>query len=88
MDIDIKNNEEESCFEAFVEGIRIYLGYSMDGNRILITTVQVPSELGGRGLGKKLSYKAIEYAIEKELKIVPICPFFEKCYERYKQQNK
>lgn len=88
MDIDIKNNEKESCFEVFIDGYKAYLGYDINDKKIFINTVQVPSVLGGKGLGKKLSYKAIEYANENKLEIVAICSFFEKIYEIYKSKQK
>ncbi|MFO7672494.1 MAG: GNAT family N-acetyltransferase, partial [Lutibacter sp.] len=42
---------------------------------IIIDHTQVDEKLKGQGAGKKLVIKAIEFAREKHLKIIPICTF-------------
>lgn len=42
----------------------------------------VPSEIGGRGIGKRLVKAMVEDAREKGYKIIPGCPFVAKLFER------
>jgi uncharacterized protein len=44
-------------------------------DRIIIDHTEVDSELKGLGAGKQMVAKAVEFAREKGIKIVPLCPF-------------
>jgi uncharacterized protein len=52
------------------------LAYSWRGNdRIIIEHTEVDDILKGKGAGKELVAKSVEFAREKGIKIVPLCPF-------------
>ena len=44
-------------------------------NKFIIDHTGVEKAFGGKGFGKKLVLKAVDFAREKELKILPLCPF-------------
>ena len=50
--------------------------------KIIIDHVGVDDRFGGRGFGKQLVMKAVEFAREEEIKIVPVCPFVKALFER------
>lgn len=37
---------------------------------------------GGKGYGKQLVMKAVEFARKQEVKIIPLCPFAAKVFAR------
>ena len=44
-------------------------------DKIIIDHTEVNPGNEGKGFGKKMVLKAIEYVREKNLKIIPLCPF-------------
>lgn len=50
--------------------------------RFIIDHTAVDSKFGGKGYGKKLLMTAIEYARENDVKIIPLCPFAKKVFDR------
>lgn len=50
--------------------------YSVAGEHlIIIDHTEVGAEHNGKGIGKQLLYKIVEMAREKNVKIIPLCPF-------------
>ncbi len=59
--------------------------YSKAGNeRIIIDHTEVSDDYRGQSLGKKLVYAAVEYARDKNLKILPLCPFARSVFSKNK----
>lgn len=50
--------------------------------RFIIDHTSVDSKFGGKGYGKKLVMAGIELAREKKVKIIPLCPFAKKIFDR------
>jgi uncharacterized protein len=44
-------------------------------NRMTILHTEVGPAFNGKGFGKKMLEKAIDFARERRLKIIPLCPF-------------
>lgn len=55
--------------------------------QIIINHTEVGEALRGQSIGDKLLEEVVRYAREKELKIIPLCPFakarLEKNHEKY-----
>ena len=50
--------------------------YSIAGKElIIIDHTEVDPEFNGKGIGKQMLYKIVEMAREKNIKIIPLCPF-------------
>jgi predicted GNAT family acetyltransferase len=50
--------------------------YSQAGSdKIIIDHTEVDDSLQGQGIGYKLVEKAVNYARDKQIKILPLCPF-------------
>lgn len=49
---------------------------------IIVDHTEVDSAFGGKGVGKKLLYKIVEMAREKNIKIVPLCPFVAAMFKK------
>ncbi len=71
----VTRNEIVSRFEIAVGGHIAVLMYRLEPGSIVFVHTEVPEELEGQGLGKKLAIAALNYAVENSLKVVPLCPF-------------
>lgn len=57
--------------------------FTWAGNtQFIIDHTGVEPKFAGKGLGKKLVMKSVEYARENNLKIIPLCPFAKKVFDR------
>ena len=55
--------------------------------KFIIDHTGVEAAFGGKGFGKKLVLKAVEFAREKGLKILPLCPFAKKVFNTTDELN-
>lgn len=57
--------------------------YSQAGeNLIIIDHTEVSDALRGKGAGKQLVQAAVTYAREKQMKILPLCPFARAMFDK------
>jgi uncharacterized protein len=57
--------------------------YSKAGDhRIIIDHTEVSDALRGKGAGKQLVSAAVTYAREKNIKILPLCPFAKAIFDK------
>lgn len=77
MEILLKENESKGFAMARENDKRAGLmSYSVAGTHlIIIEHTEVDPAFNGKGVGKKMLYKIVEMAREKEVKIIPLCPF-------------
>ncbi|MEM3404127.1 MAG: GNAT family N-acetyltransferase [Nitrososphaeria archaeon] len=54
---------------------KAYLKYSVEGDRLNLIETYTPEAYRGKGLAKLMVDKAVEYAVKKGLKIVPLCSY-------------
>lgn len=71
----ITNNEAEKQYEIDVNGKIAYLEYSVAGTNMILSHTEVPEELEGQGIGSQLVKHVLDDVRERELKILPTCPF-------------
>ncbi|MDO4223999.1 MAG: GNAT family N-acetyltransferase [Acinetobacter sp.] len=81
----ITHHAERNRFEISIDGYTAYLSYVVDGDRLIYDHTIVPSELGGRGLGKALAQYALDYAAQQGKKVVPACSFVAAFIEKNPQ---
>lgn len=51
-------------------------------DKIIIDHTEVNPGNEGKGFGKKMVTKAVEYARENNLKIIPLCPFAKSVFDK------
>ena len=57
--------------------------YSKAGTeRLIIDHTEVSDDFRGKGYGRALVFHAVEYARERELKILPLCPYARAVFSR------
>jgi uncharacterized protein len=54
-------------------------------SKIIIDHTEVDDSLGGKGIGKQLVEKAVVFAREKSIKIMPLCPFAKSVFDKVKE---
>ncbi len=63
--------------------------YSMTPNGIMIIEhTEVSDVLRGKGVGYQLVEKAVEYAREHNVKIIPLCPFAKSVFDKKADEYK
>jgi predicted GNAT family acetyltransferase len=77
MDIKQKDDGSKGSFYIEVDGEEEgVLNYVWAGpDKIIISHTEVEEALKGKNAGKQLVHKAVEFAREKGIKIMPLCPF-------------
>ena len=82
---DVVNNEGKHRFEITIDGHTGFIQYAKTGTRIDFLHTEVPTELGGRGLGGQLAKAALDYARDAHLQVVASCPFVKTYIERHRE---
>lgn len=54
----------------------------VDKTRIELDHTRIGDAFGGKGYGKQLVIKAVEFARERGVRIVPVCPFVKAAFEK------
>ena len=84
MEIEIRERENKGFAIARENEKKAGLmTYSIpDSDFIIIDHTEVDDAFKGQGVGKKLLYKIVDMAREKELKILPLCPFASAMFKK------
>ncbi|MGA0555386.1 GNAT family N-acetyltransferase [Larkinella sp. VNQ87] len=84
MAIQHKDNGEKGKFYVAVAGkTEAEITYVWSGEkRIIIDHTGVSEALKGQSIGKQLVHAAVAFAREKQLKILPLCPFARAVFEK------
>jgi predicted GNAT family acetyltransferase len=79
-----KNNEKNGFFYIDVNGIQeAMMTFVFAGtDKIIIDHTEVKPGNEGKGFGKKMVVKAVEYARENNIKIIPLCPFAKSVFDK------
>lgn len=83
--VQLKTNEHKNgAFFIEVEGQQAALmTFIFAGDdKIIIDHTEVNPAYNGKGFGKKMVAKAVDYARENHLKIIPLCPFAKSVFEK------
>ena len=89
LDIQQKDNGKKGSFyielddEMVAEMTYVWVGKS----RIIIDHTEVDEKLKGKNAGKQMVAKAVEFAREKEIKILPLCPFAKNVLQKVKSYS-
>ncbi|WP_304198140.1 GNAT family N-acetyltransferase [Flavobacterium alvei] len=82
--IGLELNGSKGYFYVSVDGKQEgKMTFVFAGNdKIIIDHTEVNPGNNGKGYGKKMVAKAVEYAREKNIKIIPLCPFAKKVFDK------
>ncbi|WP_312822900.1 GNAT family N-acetyltransferase [Epilithonimonas sp.] len=84
LEVTQHNWETKGEFTANFDGQKAGLmTYSWAGNdKIIIDHTEVEQAYNGKGVGKAMVYKAVEFARDNNLKIIPLCPFAKATFQK------
>ena len=82
--IGLELNGSKGYFYVSVDGKQEgKMTFVFAGNdKIIIDHTEVNPGNNGKGYGKKMVAKAVEFAREKNIKIIPLCPFAKKVFDK------
>ena len=82
-----KDNGEKGEFYIEENGESLaFMTYVWAGtDRIIIDHTDVDVKLKGKGVGKQFVAKAVEFAREKSISIIPLCPFARSVFDRVEE---
>ncbi|MBK9270361.1 MAG: N-acetyltransferase [Saprospiraceae bacterium] len=56
--------------------------YELKEQKMIIEHTEIGPSLAGKGAGKQFVQKAVEFARQHNIKIVPVCPFAKSVFEK------
>lgn len=84
--MEIKITEDQTKGSAVAKENEMIAGkmtYSIaSANFIIIDHTEVDPSFKGKGVGKHLLYKIVEMARERDIKILPLCPFANAMFKK------
>lgn len=82
--IKVEDNGKKGRFVLLEDGKEAgEMTFVWDGeNKIIVEHTIVEKEYGGKGYAKKLMDKAVHFARENEVKMVPVCSFVVSMFEK------
>lgn len=83
-EVQLKINDKNGVFYIDVDGKHeAMMTFVFAGeDKIIIDHTEVKPGNEGKGFGKKMVLKAVEYAREKGIKIIPLCPFAKSVFDK------
>jgi predicted GNAT family acetyltransferase len=82
--IGLELNDKNGYFYVSINGkSEAKLTFVFAGNdKIIIDHTEVNPDNNGKGFGKKMVVKVIEFAREKNITIIPLCPFAKSIFDK------
>lgn len=71
----VRNNTAAHRYELDVEGHTAFVSYRHSPGIVSLDHTEVPSALGGRGVGSALARGTLDLVRSEGLKVIPHCPF-------------
>ena len=77
------DNTEEMRYEFDLGDDKAFIEYVLGSEAIVLTHTEVPPRYAGRGIASELVKSVLEKIRDKELKLVPQCPFIATYIDRH-----
>lgn len=83
-EVQVKINDKKGSFFIEIEGKQeAEMTFVFAGeDKIIIDHTGVNPGNEGKGLGKQMVAQAVTYALENNIKIIPLCPFAKKVFDK------
>ncbi len=85
--VQVTNNSADGQFEIHADDQVATLAYSEREGKIYLIHTEVPKPLEGRGYASALAKTALDYARERQLTVVPFCPFVRAYLKRHPEYS-
>ena len=84
----VRDNPEQHRFEIDLgDGAIAIAQYTLPEGKIMFTHTEVPPEHEGKGVGTALIRFALASARERNLKVIPVCPFFAAYMQKHAEEQ-
>jgi len=80
---DVSDNTAKSRYELNVDGHIAFVDYRLRPDKIILVHTEVPSELGGRGVGSKLARGTLDAVRKRGLKADIRCDFLASYIQKH-----
>ena len=80
---EVVNNKAHHRYELGVDGHLAATYYKMSDGVITFVHTEVPSELGGKGIGSRLVKGALDQVRADGLRVIAQCPFVKAYIEKH-----
>ncbi len=80
---DVSDNTAKSRYELNVDGHIAFVDYRLRPDKIVLVHTEVPSELGGRGVGSKLARGTLDAVRKRGLKADIRCDFLASYIQKH-----
>jgi len=81
----VVDNDTERRIELTIGDTTAFIDYVLSGQKIMMTHTEVPEEFRGKGVGSALVRGALDLARERELEVIPLCPFVVNYLRRHSE---
>ncbi len=87
--LDVEYNDKKGYFYVKInDSIEAKMTFVFAGpHKIIIDHTEVNPGHNGKNFGKRMVEKAVSFAREKNLKILPLCPFAKKVFDKTPEYN-
>jgi predicted GNAT family acetyltransferase len=83
-DIEVQDDAAQHRFEVLVDGeVAGKAVYQSRPGAIIVTHSEVDPRFRGHGVANELARQALDQIRERDLKVVPLCPFFARYVETH-----
>jgi uncharacterized protein len=83
MTNEVRDNTADERFELKTEQATAFIAYHLEGEIISLDHTEVPSVLGGKGIGSALVKGTLEIVRGRNQKLIPRCSFVAAYIERH-----
>ena len=83
MTNEVRDNTTDERFELNAEQATAFIAYHLEGEIISLDHTEVPSVLGGKGIGSALVKGTLDILRERGRKLLPRCSFVAAYIERH-----
>jgi len=78
MDLEVADNPDKARFEILADGeLAGFVQYHLNGDVIAFTHTQTDDRFRGHGFASHLMQSSLDAARERQLKVLPYCPFMK-----------
>lgn len=87
MSYTLIDNTEKKQYEIHIDDDLARIEYMKAQGKIFLTHTEVPEKFEGKGIGSALVRQVLDDIRQKELALVPLCPFVAAFINRHPEYN-
>ena len=85
--LQVVDNQADHQFEVSLDGKTAFAEYRLVHGGIILPHTEVPAAFEGKGVASRLAQFAMQYARDRGLKVIPLCPFMAAYMKRHPETH-